>query len=458
MRITPQTPIERIYRKARQLYRLRALTLLIFIPFFLFIGKRAGFTLENLGPISLVILIELFVNHPYKIFFKNSGPAAEVLMASVVIDFLAGISTLHLLGHVDFFLFTACFLITITYCALNLPVFLILQITTLASMVYAGLIVLGNLRSLPQTVFLGASLSRVQEAAVIVRHIAFFYLIAILVRSLASALSKKEARLVQLSGELRETSHKIKYAYYLQTEYFSHISHDIRAPLNSLLGFSQLLLESPTEPPTERQKDFLTRMERSSKHLRDLINDVLELSRIESKRMQLVTAEIDLVGVLWTAIDLFSEEAARKNLDLAFTEKPGHLRVTADELKLRQVFYNLLSNAVKFTPEGFIRILLTREPDGGARITIEDSGPGIPPEKQAFLFRPYEQGGHPASVGLKTSGLGLALSRKFVEMHGGRLWVESESGKGSRFILTLPPAPVLKVERISAEPSAASEG
>jgi len=446
MRITSKTSAEGIYQKASQLYRLRILTILFLVPLYVLTSNWGNFTAENLWPLFGVILIELFVNRPYKVFFSNPVSGSKALIASVVIDFLAEAVTLHLLGSVDLFIYASCLIISIVYCALNLPLFLTMQMATLASVLYAGLIVFGRLHLIPQTISFGAGVSLLQETAIAIRHIAFFYLLAFLVRFLASSLLEKDERLEHVLWELRETSEKVKYAYHLQTEYFSHMSHDIRAPLNSMLGFSQLLLESPTEPPTEKQKDFLARIERSAKHLRDLVNDVLDLSKIESKRMQLLPRDIELVSVINTAMDLFGGEAAQKGLALKFTEKPAHLQISADELKLRQVLYNLLSNAIKFTEYGFVHVLLAREKDGGARITVEDSGPGIAPENHSPIFRPYEKTGRVITSGLKGTGLGLAISQKFVKMHGGNMWVESALGKGARFILTLPPVPSLKME------------
>ena len=441
MRISEKTPVEEIYQKAQQLYKLRVFTVLFLIPLSVLTCKWGNFTVQNLWPLCLVAVIEVFVNRPFRAFFRDTRSGAGALLNSIVIDFLAEAIVLHLLGNVDFFIYATCLFISIVYCALNLPTFLTLQMTTLASVLYAGLIILGHLNVIPQTISFGPGLSTIQETKIVVRHIAFFYLIAISVRSLASVLVKKEERLEQLLWELRETSETVKYAYHMQTDYFARMSHEIRAPLNSILGFSQLLLESPAEPPTEKQKDFLSRIERGGKHLRELINDVLDLSKIESKKMQLALHEIDLVNIIHTALDLFYEEALTKHLLLKFTGKPASLRITADELKIRQVLYNLLSNSLKFTQQGFIHIALAKETDGGARITVEDSGPGIALEDQAAIFRPYEQAGRATEKSVKGTGLGLAISKQFVEMHGGKIWVESEPGKGSKFILTLPPAP-----------------
>jgi len=441
MRITEKTPVEGIYQKAYQLYQLRILAILFLIPLYVLTCRWGNFTVENLWPLYLVVAIEVFVNRPYKTFFRNSKSGTEALIASVMIDFLAETTALHLLGNVDLFIYASCFFISIVYCALNLPAVLTLQMATLASALYAGLIVLGRLNVIPQTVSFGPDMSPIQETAIIFRHIAFFFLIAIFVRSLASALVKKDERLEQLLWELRETNDKVKYAYHIQTDYFARMSHEIRAPLNSVLGFSQLLLESPTEPLTGKQKDFLFRIERGAKHLRELINNVLDISKMESKKMLLTPRDIDLVKVISTVLDVFYEEALQKHLLLGFTEKPVSLRIEADELKLRQVLYNLLSNALKFTSQGFVHVALAKEPNGGARITVEDSGAGIALENQNSIFTPYEQAGRATAEAIKGTGLGLAISKQFVEMHGGKIWVESEPDKGSRFIFTLPPVP-----------------
>jgi signal transduction histidine kinase len=441
MRITGRTSVAEIYTKACQLYQLRILTILILIPLYVLACKWGNFTVENLWPLYLVIAIEVFVNHPYKILFSNIQSATQALTASIMIDFLAETAAMHLIGNVDLFVYASCFFITIVYCALNLPAVMTLKMAALASAIYAGLIVLGHFDIIPQTVSLGPGLSSIQAIAIVIRNIAFFFLMAIFIRFIASTLVKKDERLEELLWELRETSAKVKYSHHMQTDYFARMSHEIRAPLNSVLGFSQLLLESPTEPLTAKQKDFLSRIERSGKHLRELINDILDISKIESKKIQLSLHEIDLVKIIPTALDLFCEQALTQRLTLRFTEKPASLRITADELKVRQILYNLLSNSLKFTQKGFIHIALAKEPNGGARITVEDSGPGIDPKDQAVIFRAYEQAGRTSEQSHKGTGLGLAISKQFVEMHGGKIWVESEPGKGSRFIFTLPAAP-----------------
>ena len=455
MRITARTPIAEIHQRAYQLYLVRILTILIVIPLYIVTCRWGSFSVD-IWPLYLVIFVEVFVNRPYPFLYRDSTSGYQALIASVLIDFLSETTALHLIGNVDLFIYSSFYFISIVYCALYLPTFLTMQLATLASALYAGLIVAGHLGFIPQTISFGPNLDLVQKTAIVFRHIAFFYLIAIVVRFLASALAKKDARLEELCWELRETSDKVKYAYHLQTEYFARMSHEIRAPLNSILGFSELLIEPSTGALSEKQKDFLIRIGNSGKHLRDLINDVLDLSKLESKKMQLVTREVDLVKLIHTVIDVFYEEAVCKKILLGFTEKPDSLKIVADELKVRQILYNLLSNALKFTPSGFIHVTLKKGPLG-ALITVEDSGSGIALEDQKSIFRPYEQAGRATAKNIKGTGLGLSISKQFVEMHGGTLGVESDIGKGSRFIVSLPFKPIsqkseetLLAERIAA--------
>ncbi len=440
MRITAKTPIVEIYHRAYQLYLLRILTILILIPLYMVTCRWGNFSVD-FWPLYIVIFVEVFVNRPYPFLYRESASGYQALIASVLIDFLAETTALHLLGNVDLFIYCSCYFISIVYCALYLPTFMTFQLATLASALYAGLILAGHWGLIPQTISFGTNLGLVQKTAIVFRHIAFFYLIAIVVRFLATALAKKDARLEELCWELRETSDKVKYAYHLQTEYFARMSHEIRAPLNSILGFSELLIEPSTGPLSEKQKDFLTRIGNSGKHLRDLINDVLDLSKLESKKMQLMAREVDLVKLIPTVLDVFYEEALCKKILLGFTEKPDSLKIIADELKIRQVLYNLLSNALKFTPSGFIHVSLKKGPMG-ALITVEDSGNGIALENQKSIFRPYEQAGRATAKNIKGTGLGLSISKQFVEMHGGTIELESEPGKGSRFFISLPLKPI----------------
>ena len=221
------------------------------------------------------------------------------------------------------------------------------------------------------------------------------------------------------------------------------MSHEFRTPMHAIIGCSEILLD-PSLPVTEEERQqFLRDVLASGRHLLALINDVLDLSRIEAGRLDL---RIELTGVrdvLETVHGAMRPLAAKKGirLDLECAGELGMVRM--DAVRMRQALLNLVGNALKFAPEGgrvWVRGLLS-QPDGGLRIEVEDTGPGIPTEERERIFGEFQQAPvtHAASRP-EGAGLGLTLARRFVEMHGGHLWVESEVGRGSTFIVTLPVA------------------
>lgn len=441
MRQIDETPALGIYQKAYQLYHIRLLTILVLIPLYILTTRWGDFKMPVL-PFYFVIFVEVFINRPYKFLYTNTQQGANALIASVMIDFLAETVALHLVGSVDIFVYSSCYFISIVYCALNLPISATFKLATLASTLYASLIIFGHVGLIPKTVSVGIDLDMSQEIAILVRHIAFFYLIAFLVRYLEKALVKNEEKLSELFWDLKTANEKMRYSYQLQKEYFARMSHEIRSPVNSILGFSQVLLETAQQTLTEKQKDFLARIEKSAIYLRDLINDILDLSKIEAKKVRLVLQQADLVKIVEPVFDIFHQDTNQKKILFAFTKKPSHpLLITCDILKIRQILHNLLSNAIKFTPSGGHIQLSLSEKEQGAEIVVEDSGPGIAPEFHESIFRPYEQFGHTSMPTVKGTGLGLAITKHFVEMHGGKIWVESEVGKGSKFFVQLPAKP-----------------
>jgi signal transduction histidine kinase len=190
-----------------------------------------------------------------------------------------------------------------------------------------------------------------------------------------------------------------------------------------------------------KQVEYLEDILTSGQHLLSLINEILDLSKVEAGRMELELSTFDLPQTLENALTLVRERATRRGivLDLKVDERLGSL--VGDERKIRQVLLNLLSNAVKFTPEGG-RVGLTAAPaDGAVQIAVTDSGIGIAPEDQAAIFEEFRQVGGDYARKQEGTGLGLTLAKKFVELHGGKIWVESELGKGSTFTFTLPEKP-----------------
>jgi signal transduction histidine kinase len=215
------------------------------------------------------------------------------------------------------------------------------------------------------------------------------------------------------------------------------MSHELRTPLNAILGFSEILAQGMFGAVNDKQAEYLRDILESGQHLLSLINDILDLSKVEAGRMELELGELDLSQAILNSLTLVRERALRRGIDLHH-EIDGRVgAVRADERKIKQVLLNLLSNALKFTPEGGRVEVRARAVEGRVEVSVADTGVGIAPEDQEAVFEEFRQVGA-ASKKAEGTGLGLALSRKFVELHGGRIWVESEPGRGSTFTFALP--------------------
>jgi signal transduction histidine kinase len=252
-----------------------------------------------------------------------------------------------------------------------------------------------------------------------------------------SALAIQNARLFQ---EIEDKSRELEVASHHKSEFLANMSHELRTPLNAIIGFSEVLSERMFGDLNEKQAEYLKDIYASGQHLLSLINDILDLSKIEAGRMELELTEFDLPTAIENALTLVRERAGRRGIALGFTvdERLGQIR--ADERKIRQVVLNLLSNAIKFTPEGG-RIEVRAVPVNGAvEVWVTDTGVGIAPEDQEAIFEEFKQVGTAAKK-VEGTGLGLALSRKFIELHGGRIWVESQVEAGSTFTFTIPMRP-----------------
>jgi len=243
---------------------------------------------------------------------------------------------------------------------------------------------------------------------------------------------------VRLFTEIQEKTQQLEVANRHKSEFLANMSHELRTPLNAVIGFSEVLLERMFGEVNEKQEEYLQDILSSGKHLLSLINDILDLSKIEAGRMELEAQPFDLPAALDNALTLIKERAARNSIGLAVNVDPRIGEVLADERKVKQVLLNLLSNAVKFTPEGGT-ITMTAVLQGGmVEISVADTGIGIAPEDQAAVFEEFRQVGTDYARKREGTGLGLALARRLVELHGGTLSLQSELGKGSTFTFTIP--------------------
>jgi GAF domain-containing protein/DNA-binding response OmpR family regulator len=260
-----------------------------------------------------------------------------------------------------------------------------------------------------------------------------------------SALAIQNARLF---SEIEAQSRQLEVASRHKSEFLAAMSHELRTPLNAVIGFSEVLIERLVGDLNERQEAYLEDIRASGRHLLALINDILDLSKVEAGRMELELEPFSLAGALEDGLTMVREEAGRRGVALGLEVDPGLGPVEADARKVKQVVFNLLANAVKFTPAGG-RVDVAAGPAGPAggevRVAVRDTGVGVAPEDRERIFEAFHQAGRPGAAGgsaapppREGTGLGLALARRFVELHGGRLWVESAPGAGSTFTFTLP--------------------
>jgi GAF domain-containing protein/anti-sigma regulatory factor (Ser/Thr protein kinase) len=249
-----------------------------------------------------------------------------------------------------------------------------------------------------------------------------------------SALAIQNARLFR---EIEDKSRQLEAASRHKSEFLANMSHELRTPLNAIIGFSEVLAARMFGAVNAKQAEYLQDILESGQHLLSLINDILDLSKIEAGRMELEAADFDLPSAIDNALILVRERASRRGITLASTIDEHLGLIGGDERKVKQVLLNLLSNALKFTPEGGRIDVRAALREGRAEVSVADTGVGIAPEDQEAVFEEFRQVGT-ADKKVEGTGLGLALSRKFVELHGGRIWVESERGRGATFTFTLP--------------------
>src|SRR5213080_4817173 len=268
--------------------------------------------------------------------------------------------------------------------------------------------------------------------------------LAVEVRHAAQRLESQNAVLEEQHRELSRLNAELDQAGKLKDQFLANVSHELRTPLNSVIGFSEMLMTGEVEGASlsGTQRDYLETISRNGRHLLQLINELLDLSKIAAGRMDLRLEPVPLDALLREAADSVHAQLEARRHRLALEPAPDAVTVTADRGRVLQILLNLLSNAIKFTPEGGQVTLAARLEGGGrqVRVAVSDTGIGIAPEDQAKLFQEFVQLDAAPSRRYEGTGLGLALSKRLVELHGGAIGVESALGKGSTFWFTLPRA------------------
>jgi signal transduction histidine kinase len=251
---------------------------------------------------------------------------------------------------------------------------------------------------------------------------------------------ERTSQLGEANRQLAKQNEELARASRMKSEFLARVSHEFRTPLNSIIGFSDLLTEEGEGPLGEAYADYVRHVSEGAHHLLALVNDILDLSRIEAGRIDLRHEEFAAADAISEALSVTGPLAEAKKIELCSEASPT-LFAYGDRTRFKQILYNLLSNAVKFTPVAG-RVQVSAEPDyGEIRFCVSDTGVGIPREEQIAIFEEFTQVA-PATSGVKEgAGLGLTITKRIVELHGGRIWVESTLGEGSRFFFTMPTAP-----------------
>ena len=248
-------------------------------------------------------------------------------------------------------------------------------------------------------------------------------------------LDEEEIR--NLNASLEHRNREVEKANRLKSNFLATMSHELRTPLNAILGYTELILDNIYGETPEKMREVLDRLQANGKHLLGLINDVLDLSKIEAGQLTLSLADYSLKDVVHTVFTGVESLATGKKLklttDVAQNLPIGH----GDERRLAQVLLNLVGNAIKFTDTGEVAIKAAAA-NGSFTVTVHDSGPGIEPSDQEKIFGEFQQADNAATKRKGGTGLGLSIAKRIIEMHGGRIWVESEIGKGSTFAFTIP--------------------
>jgi signal transduction histidine kinase len=258
--------------------------------------------------------------------------------------------------------------------------------------------------------------------------------------SMAGALWTRDTRNEALVSELRGANVKLEEASRLKSEFIANVSHELRTPMNAIIGYTDFLLEGLSGSVNEQQIADLRRVRTASANLLGIINGLLDLAKIEAGQMDVTPQPFSLSAIADEVIELLGERASVKQLELRSEVAASLPTAWADPYQVRQILTNLAGNAVKFTVAGEV-VITADVQDGQIEVVVRDSGEGIAPEAQAFIFDEFRQADGSSRRRHGGTGLGLAIARRLVWMNGGKIWVDSEPGQGSRFHFTLPTQP-----------------
>jgi signal transduction histidine kinase len=255
---------------------------------------------------------------------------------------------------------------------------------------------------------------------------------------LFSSHKELERRVAERTKELEQLNEELKGLNKMKSDFISAVSHELRTPLTSIKGYASILMTGKLGDVLPAQKERLEKIDKHSNSLVHLINNLLDIARIESGKVQMEMKDISIKEMLDSIIDIITPQVKEKNISLKINSKIKFDRIKADQGQMERVFLNLLSNAVKFTPENGKVSISIEEKDNDTQFSIEDTGIGIPPQDIQKVFQEFFRADNALDQKIKGSGLGLSLVKKIIDAHKGKIWFDSALGKGTRFTFTLP--------------------
>jgi signal transduction histidine kinase len=455
-------------------------------------------TADNLLGVSLSVAFLILMNPPTLWILKHVRRRHLFEAISLLInalDVLAFTGIIYSLGGINSLWLSLTLAALITYVAVLGPSRMPFMLVGLSSLSLSGMVFLVYWGIIPRLQFPGFSVPPLGAQAITLSStVGLLWVVAFIAAYTGSILRKQKvilraqnvdleqsrrdlkgavADLAENNIELQAAVERARSSDKAKSEFLANMSHELRTPLNHIIGFTELVVGKNFGDLTETQAEYLNDVLQSSRHLLSLINDVLDLSKVEAGKLELNLGDVDLRGILEGSLAMVREKALAHGIRLSVEADGIPEIISADERKLKQIFYNLLSNAVKFTPEGGeIRMTAntisdfglrtsdlekdgggpadnsaSRNPQPGIVVSVADTGIGLRPEDLERIFKPFEQADNSASRRYQGTGLGLSLTRRLAELHAGRIWAESAGeGKGSVFHFVLPLPPLEKGE------------
>jgi signal transduction histidine kinase len=445
-----------------------------------------GIQKDHIIGVSFCVGYLILINPPTLWVLKHINRAKIYENISVLINFLEVLgytAIIYSLGGIKSLYLSPLYCALIAYVGTVGPSRLPFTIATLCSAALSLMVGLEHFGYIPhQAPLRGLSLPGVSQLSMVLANIFLLYVVAFITSFTGGLLRQNKNKLREQNTELERSRQGLKMAAErlekknaelkmafdkacesdrMKSEFLANMSHELRTPLNHIIGFTELVADKKYGDLNEVQEEYLNDALDSSKHLLSLINDILDLSKVEAGKLELQLSDVNLKMILENSLIMITETAMKHNIQLSTQFNGIPETLTADERKLKQILYNLLSNAVKFTPDGGkIRLIadladsseeqasdqkpgvISQEKPASrkfVKISVADTGIGIQKEDLERIFNPFEQGENSASRRYQGTGLGLSLTKSLVELHGGKIWVESEGeGKGSIFLFAIP--------------------